>query len=60
MQDVRTRSLEDEIIFQKYGIVGYATFDGGVCDSATCSDGEHQRTDDNQGQRGDTQRHRED
>ena len=36
MQDVRTdRTVEDERIFKAYGIVGYATFDGGVCDGAS-------------------------
>ena len=35
MQNVRSdRSIEDEIIFQTYGIVGYATDDGGVRNGA--------------------------
>ena len=51
MQDVwSNRSLEDEVLFQRYHIVGYATDDGGVCDRASGSGGdEHPGADDNQG-----------
>ena len=38
MQDVRVdRSIEDEIIFQTYGITGYRNPDAGVCDDTTCA-----------------------
>ena len=42
--------LENEILFQRYGIVGYASYDGGVCDgtSSTGAD-DNTGTDDSKG-----------
>ena len=53
-------TIEDEILFQKYGITGYRNPDAGVCDdTASASREQHPGPDDCEGLGGDSSGHRD-
>ena len=44
-------TLEDEILFQRFHIIGYRSPDAGMCDDTTsASPDDHERTDGGEGQ----------
>lgn len=63
MQDVRTNrslSYEEQVLFERYHIVGYDTDAPGVRDGATLTSDDNQRSDGGEGLVGDTSGHCED
>ena len=53
-------TLEDEILFERYHIIGYRNPDAGVCDGQTSARrDDDDRSDDSEGLSGDTSGHRD-
>ena len=47
-------NIEDEVLFQRYHIIGYDTDHSGVCDGTASSDADDTGTDSGEGLRGDS------